>query len=258
MRSISITLVLSAFVAAAALFGCADKKQEDKTLRLYAGAGLSRAVDELAAEFEKVTGVKVEPDYGGSGMIITRAKLDQRADLFMPGDVWYVNQLQADTDLIEEKDKKLVAFFVPVIIVPKGGAKGIKSLEDLFRPDVKVALGNPRACQVGRLTTKIFEKNGLDRSKLTAKESVTVNDLGVWVKMGDVDAAIVWDAIAANFAKWVRVIEIPRDRNMISRVVIAMMTTSTHKAEARQFIEFVASPRGQEILARKGYCTREP
>lgn len=224
-------------------------------LRLYAGAGLRRAVDELAAQFEKATGIRVEPDYGGSGMIISRARLDPRADLFMPGDVWYVDQLDKQAGLIESKT--MVAYFVPVIIVRKGETR-IRGLEDFFRKDVKVALGNPKACQVGRISEQIFAKNGLDASKLQAKESLTVNELGVWVKVGDVDAAIVWDAIAANIADSVDIIEIPRQRNIISHVAVGLMTTSTNKPAARRFIEFMTSPAGRAILEGKGYRTTAP
>ena len=123
---------------------------------------------------------------------------------------------------------------------------------------MKVALGNPKACQVGRISGRILANSGLDAAKLKAKESLTVNELGVWVKAGDVDAAIVWDAIAANIADSVKVIEIPRQKNVISRVVVGLLRTSRHKREARRFIEFVAGPKGRAILNGKGYRTEAP
>ena len=250
-----IIALLILAVLATGLSGCGGKQEETKTLRLYAGAGLRRAVDELAAEFEKTTGIVVVPDYGGSGMIISRARLDPEADLFMPGDVWYVDQLHKQAGLIESKTP--VAYFVPVIIVRKG-EKRIKTLEDLFRDDVTVALGNPKSCQVGRISDKILAKSGLSRAKLNAKESLTVNELGVWVKTGDRDAAIVWDAIAANIADSVDVIEIPKDKNVISRVVVGLMKTSKDKESAQRFIDFMTGEKGRSILHGKGYRTESP
>ncbi len=239
--------------------GC-EKKQAKSIkpveLRMYAGAGLRRAVDQLATEFEAKTGVKVTPDYGGSGMIISRAQLDPAADLFMPGDVAYVDRLQEKAGLIASKTP--IAYFVPVIITAKGNPKNVRGLEDFFRDDLLIALGNPKACQVGRLSDKIFAKNKLDRAKLAPKESVTVNELGVWVKTGDVDVAIVWDAIAANIADSVDVIEIPAENNLISRVVVGLMTTSQHKSQANAFIAFMASDAGRAILNRYGYRTEAP
>lgn len=255
-RGALILLLVSGFLVPGPL-GCGDKKEEEtETLRLYAGAGLRRAVDELVAEFEKETGIRVVPDYGGSGMIISRAQLDPQADLFMPGDVWYVDRLQEKAGLIESKTP--VAYFVPVIIVAKGNPKNVRDVADFFREDVTVGLGNPKSCQVGRISERILEKSGLDRTKLDPKESVTVNELGVWVKTGDLDAAIVWDAIAANIADSVEVIEIPKDKNIISRVVVGLMKTSGNKDAARKFIDFMTGETGQAILRGKGYRTESP
>ena len=236
---------------------CGNETQEKKiTLRLYAGAGLRRGIDAAITQFEKDSGIQVEPDYGGSGMIISRAREDREADLFMPGDVWYVDKLQEKAGLIESKT--VVAYFVPVIIVAKNNPKKIMELNDFFRADIKVALGNPKACQVGRLTVKIFKKNGLDISKLNPKESLTVNELGVWVKMLDVDASVVWDAIAANIANDIEQIAIPKEKNLISNVVIGLMKTSKDKKSAQKFIDFLVSEKVRWILKEKGYRVDAP
>ena len=228
----------------------------DVTLRMYAGAGLRPAVDALIDAFKAESGITVEADYAGSGVAISRARQDPRADLFMPGDVWYVDRLHDLAGLIEAKTP--VAYFVPVIIVAKGNPKGITKLTDLCRDDVRVALGRADACQIGRLSDKILEKSDLDRAALEARESLTVNELGVWVKMGAADAAIVWDAIAATIADSVDVVPIPRESNIVSRVVVGLLTTSEHKTAARRFIDFMTGPRGRAILESKGYRTERP
>jgi molybdate transport system substrate-binding protein len=223
-------------------------------------------VDELVAEFKKETGITVEPDYGGSGAIITRAALDDQADLFMPGDVWYVDRLEEKTPG-RVVSKTSVCYFVPVMIVRADSTRKIETLADLFQDDLTVALGDPSpgGPQVGRLTVKIFEKNGLDYGKLEKKldtgllmRSATVNELGVWVKSKTADAAIVWDAIAENIRDHVRVIPIPLERNIISRVVVGQLKTSKHPEQARKFIDFMKSPKGRDILNRNGYRTEAP
>ena len=239
---------------AAACAGC-DKKEE-VTLKLYAGAGLRRAVDELAAAFEKETGIRVEPDYGGSGLQIGRVKMGAEADLFLPGDVGYLEKV---ADLVEER--KQVSWFVPTIIVAKGNPKKIRSLADFLKPQVKVALGNPKACRIGQLNDELFGKNGLDWKKIGPDRlmlSTTVNELGVWVKEHHVDGAIVWGAIAANIADDVDRIEIPKDKNVISSVVIGLMKRSGRKAEARKFMDFVTGSKGRAILKKHSYRVEAP
>jgi molybdate transport system substrate-binding protein len=256
---ISVTLILSCLFLAS----CGDRPEsapgentEQVRLKVFAGAGLRRAMDELGAAFEEKTGVVVDFDYGGSGMIISRAKEDNDADLFMPGDVWYVDRLHELTGKVQER--VTVSYFVPTIIVQAGNPKNVKTLQDFKREDLVAALGNAEACQVGRLCVKIFENAGMDRKSIDAKESLTVNELGVWVKMGDADAAIVWDAIAANIADSTEMIEIPREYNEVSTVVAGLLNTSRHPEQARQFMEFMLSEAGQTILRGKGYRTDTP
>ena len=236
--------------------GCKNEKAVKTPIKIYAGAGLRPALAELAEEFKKKTGRECEIDYGGSGMIITRAKVDDQADLFIPGDVWYVDRLNELTGNIQQKTT--ISYFVPTIIVQKGNPKKIKGIADLARKDIKVALGNPKACQVGRLCVKILANAGLDAKIISAKSSLTVNELAVWVIMKDVDAAIVWDAIAANVKEDIDMIEIPKETNEISTVVAGLMKTSQNPEAAKRFLEFITSPEGQKILQGKGYRISEP
>jgi molybdate transport system substrate-binding protein len=76
--------------------------------------------------------------------------------------------------------------------------------------------------------------------------------------MRDVDAAVVWDAIAANVAESVDMIQIPKEQNIISRVVIGRMKTSPNTAAAEQFMTFMTSPEARSILRNNKYRTDEP
>ncbi len=231
-----------------------DKPEgNEKAVKLYAGAGLRKAIDKLAAAFGEETGIVVEPEYGGSGIILTQVQMNKDGDLFMPGDVSWVEILQEKTGRVESMTQ--VSYFVPVIIVDKGNPKNITSVEDFYREDVSAALGREEACQVGKISTAILANYGLDRSELKHKESLTVNEIGVWVKMNDVDAGIVWDAIAANIADTVDIIDIPKDKNIISRVVVGLLSDSKNKEAAQKFIDFLTGKRGKKILNDNGFQT---
>lgn len=225
-------------------------------LKMFAGAGLRKAVEALEAEFEKQSGIELDVDYAGSGIAISRAREDKTADLFMPGDVWYVDRLQELTGNVIEKTP--VSYFIPVIIVQKGNPKNIRGLSDFLRKDVTAAMGNPDACQIGRLMKKIFKKNGLDYEQIDPKLSLTVNELGVWVKMKNVDMSVVWDAIAENIKDSTDKIMIPPTENIISRVVVGRLKTSKHPEAARKFVRFLQSPEARAILRKKGYTVDLP
>ncbi len=227
-------------------------------LRLYCGAGLRPAVSEIVQAFAAETGVVVECDYAGSGMLMSRVKLQREGDLFLPGDVWYLDQIDKE-GLVESRT--MVTYFVPVMLVQKGNPKGIGTLEDLTRPGVRLGLGNPDACQIGRITEQILTKNAVDMEAIGKNltfHSVTVNELGLQVQTGRVDAAIVWDAIAAYYADSCDTVPIPLAQNEISRVAIGVLRFSEHKEMAGRFVDFAAGENGKAIFARHHYRVEPP
>jgi molybdate transport system substrate-binding protein len=256
MKKVLLALLL-VLAAGAVVYLVFPRRPARPHLRLYSGAGLRRAVEKLAAAFEAETGARVEADYGGSGLVLSRSRDDATADLFLPGDVWYVDRLEELTPG-RVAARATVAYFVPTIIVARGNPKGIKGLTDLGRAGVRLGLGKSDACQIGRVSAKILSGVGLKLAELKPQESLTVNELGVWVKMKNVDAAVVWEAIAANLGEDVETVAIPPEKNSISEVVLARLSGSTHPEEADRFLEFVRGPKGQEILRATGYSVKRP
>lgn len=227
-------------------------------LSLHCGAGLRLAMEDAVKAFEKKTGVKIEASYQGSGTLITAIRLKKQGDFYMPGDVGYLDMLATDGSVL---DRRKIACFVPVIIVPKGNPKKIASLSDLVKPGVKLGLGNPKACQVGRLCEQLWAKNNIDPAAIKARtvySSMTVNELGLKVQTNSVDAAIVWDAVAVEFAKDADVVEIPLEQNILSNVSIGLLKYSANKPLARKFMGWLAGPEGQGIFRRHHYTIEAP
>ena len=265
-QRVTIPVAIICALAALASSGCDGSRDEadrsgGKTLLLYCGAGMRLPAAEIIDAFHKETGVTVQADYAGSGTLISRIKTIRSGDLYMPGSVSYVDDLQEQTGLVDSK--KLVTYFVPCLIVAKGNPLKIRTLADLARPGLKVALGDDRACQIGRTTRKIIEKNLLDRAaidKNVVMTSVTVNELPLWVKTKTIDATIAWDAVAAgeNFADAVEIVPIPLEQDIISRVAVAVLTCSKDLPLARQFAGFLAGPTAQAIFQKHHYRVTAP
>ncbi len=239
--------------------GCgAGQGESARPLLLYCGAGIRPAAEELVEAFSKKYGVSIESDYAGSEVLLGRIKLSERGDLYMPGDVHYIDQA-AEEGFIEKRET--ACFFVPVILVAEGNPKGIKGLEDLTQPELRVGLGDPQACAIGRKSAKIFEKNGIDPQAIEENvvfRSLTVNELGNQVKMGMVDAAIVWDAVAGYFDEHAEVVPIPPEDNVISTVVVGSLRFSGQPELAADFVEFAGSDEAKAIFKRHQYTVELP
>jgi len=237
--------------------GCRMRPVE-KTLVLYCGAGIRPPAEELADAFGRAHGVTVECDFAGSEVLLSRIKLTRSGDVYLPGDAHYVD-LAAKEDLIAES--RTICYFVPVLLVAKGNPKGIRTLADLSRPGVRVGLGDPEACAIGRKAVKILAKNGISLEDIAgnvAFRSLTVNELGDKVKLGALDVVIVWDATAAYYADSAEAIPIPVKDNVISTVPAAVLTTSDNPELARQLMEYLASEQGRSVFAKYHYSVTKP
>lgn len=248
-------------VTASLLFGCKAEKPEDSTakeLLLYCGAGIRPPVQEIAEAFESEHGVKVVTDYAGSEVLLSKIKLARRGDLYMPGDKHYVEQAATEGMILSQQS---VCYFVPTILVRKNNLKNIHGLQDLLKNGLKLGLGDAKACAIGRKTKQIFAKNNIaweDVEKNVAFQSLTVNELGMQIQAGSLDAVIVWDAIARYYSEHGTEVPIPVEQNVISTVNIGILTFTKDRSLAGQFVEFAASERGQSIFKQHNYRTEPP
>jgi molybdate transport system substrate-binding protein len=241
----------------ACCLGC-SRGSEQARLVVYCAAGMRPPMAELAEEFGRQQGLTVETDFAGSEMLLSRIKLTRRGDLFMPGDEHYVDRAKAEGLIASAKT---ACYFVPVILVQKGNPKNIRALADLTRPGLRLGLGDPNACAIGRVSAAVLAKNKLPPDKIDRNvvfRSLTVNELGNNVKLKELDAAIVWDAVAAYFAADADAIPIPPDRNVISAVTIGVLGCSEQPDLAEKFVAYVVSAEGREVLRRHRYTTELP
>ncbi|MBT3194045.1 MAG: solute-binding protein [Verrucomicrobia bacterium] len=248
MKQLAATLCI--WVLHLLLFaGCGVR--QTPLVTLYAGAGLRPAVESIRVVFEARTGIALEVDYAGSGVILARVQDDPLADLFLPGDAWYVERLQALNGSVVETVS--VARLIPVLAVAPGNPKCIRGLRDLSRPDVTAALGHPKACQIGRTARGMLGRVGLDWDAVADKESLTVNELVTWVKMNDVDVALVWDSTARAVGDSVDLVPVSLQAGEISPVTCALLSTSRDRSVAQSFMHFMAGEEGQRLLRENGY-----
>lgn len=236
------------------LAGC----NSEPALMLYCGAGIRPPVAEAVEEFGRLHSIRVETAYAGSEVLLGQMKLAGRGDLYMPGDGYYVEQAE-QAGLVAST--RPICCFVPVILVQKGNPKDIRTLADLARPGLVVGLGEAEACAVGRQSSKIFAKNRISEEEINRNvvvRALTVTDLANSVKLKALDAAIVWDAVAAGVADATDMVALKSEENIVSTVSIAILKSASNPELAQEFVDFLASEHGQQIFQKHHYTLSPP
>lgn len=225
-------------------------------LFLLAGAGLRKPTDKIIQQFEKETGHTVLVEYGGSGKILARYRTTRNGDLFMPGSLFYINKLKKDNFVLNQKP---VVYHTAVIGVHLKNGKNINSFQDLAKPGIKVALGDPKAMAFGRTSTEILKKSGLKEEieKNTVVYGATVNQLTLYVLNRVVDASIIGRSNAFIHRQKIRMIPIPSAFFKPETVAIALLKSSKQPKIAKQFQEFVCSEKGIEQFKLAGFIPLE-
>ncbi|EHQ36928.1 molybdate ABC transporter substrate-binding protein [Methanoplanus limicola] len=224
----------------------------EESLIVYCGAGLREPMDNIAADFEEQENVKIKFTYGGSAQLLSQIELLQEGDAYMPGARSYI---QSAIDKGFVSDSNDVVYHVMTIAVPKGNPKNITCLEDLTNEGVRVGIGEPDGPAVGSAAKKLLDKNGLweDIQDNIVVQSGTVNELLVYLNMGQTDAVIIWEDLLneENMEK----VDIPVSSGFVKVVPVGMLTFTEKEDTAKKFIDFVSSDAGKAYFEEAGFDT---
>ena len=225
-------------------------------LKVYSGAGLIKPMEEFKAEFEKTHSVHVAVHYGSSGELFGLLGMGQSCDVLIPGAAKYTEDA-VKNGWVEKGSVHRLVKHVPVIAVPKGNPAGIRSLEDLARPGVKLAIGDPKGPAIGRVANMIFKKNGLAEGIRPNVQVMapTVNQLLIYVALGQVDAAVIWRDLVtwAEGRGKLDVVDIPAEKNLIKTIPTGVGTSSASPELAHAFNDYIGSPEGMGIWKKHGF-----
>lgn len=232
--------------------------QAAESLLVYAGAASKPPTEEAAKAYEQKTGVKVEVVFGGSGYVLSQMKLAKQGDLYFPGSSDYMEKAKRDGDVFAETEKVIV-YLVPAINVQKGNPHNIRTLKDLTKPGLRVAIANPEGVCVGACAVEIIENEFSPREKAAFKKNLanytaSCEKTATAISLKQADAVIGWRV----FQYWdpERIETIPLPKKQIPRIgyiPIAISKFTKQRAKAQAFIDFLTSPEGQKIFAKYKY-----
>jgi len=226
-------------------------------LLFYCGATMVRPMKEIAHLYTRRYGIRVTIVQGGSGDLLRQLKSVKKGDLYLPGSADY---------LYREEDRSLFGYRAEigenslVLLVRRGNPKKIRGVEDLLRPELRVAIGAARLGSIGRVTREaLLKKRGREfycRIQNGAMYFVTDSrELVEMLKRGEIDVGISWKATALfpENRPYVEAIALPKGLCKPKKLVIAVLNYSKNSEAAKRFVDLTASPEGEAIMKANGF-----
>ncbi len=254
MRFSSRTLLILVLLCCTLGLRTAAQAAEKTTLMVYAGAGIRPALDELGKAFESKTGIRIDYNYKGSGCLLPDVLMSREGDVYIPGELYYMKQA-VDRKLVKP-GFKVVATMTTTLLVPTNNPKQIKTVQDLAKPGVQLGLGDVQAVAAGRAAKEVLTKAGVwdQASKNIVTTGQNVTELSNLVKLGQLDATIVWNTTGALYTKReLTALTIPAKYAVVVPVPAGVVTFSTHAKEAQRYLDFLASKEGKAIFLKHGF-----
>ncbi|MCA9109309.1 MAG: molybdate ABC transporter substrate-binding protein [Planctomycetaceae bacterium] len=235
-----------------------------QTLTMYAAAGMRTAVEQIAHQYEQEYGTHIDLQYGGSNTLLNQLQVNEfeTADLYLAADDFYTDKA---VELGLAAEVLPIGHQRAVIAVRKDQKKEIQSLADLLRDDVTVAVANPDQAAIGKATRRLLRKIEVDGTtrwnQLEAAVTQhgvfkpTVNDVSNDIKLGAVDAGIVWETTVAmpSNRDELQAIPVPELEGEPDLISIAVLNSSQQPTAALKFARYLtASDKGLPVFAEFG------
>lgn len=252
--------VVAVGLAVAAVAGCGSgspsstgtssspKPATTGTITVFAAASLMGSFTQIGKQFEAAhPGDTVKFSFASSSSLATEITSGAPADVFASAAPTNMDTVVTAGDASNPQD---FAKNTAEIAVPPNNPAHVTSVADLANSSVKVALCQPQV-PCGVVAAGVFKNAGITVKPVTLEPDV--KSTLTQVELGNVDAGVVYvtDVLAAG-AK-VKGITIPASDNASTLYPIAAISNSKNLSIAQQFVAYVLSPAGQQVLTAAGF-----
>lgn len=243
------------------------RTSESVTLTVFAAASLTEAFTEIGQVFEaEHPGVRIRFNFAGSQQLAQQLIHGAPADLFASA-----NEKQMQTVIeagrIGSGSQQVFAHNRLVIIYSKDDPVAPKTLKDLSTPGLRLILA-ARENPAGQYAISFLEQIGQNpafgpgfvEDVLANVVSYEENVRAVWTKisLGEADAGIVYFSDShQDTGRRVGHLDITPTLNTMATYLIAQTADGSQQELAQDFIQLLASPKGQEALTEHGFLKIE-
>jgi molybdate transport system substrate-binding protein len=213
---------------------------------IFVAASTKVAVEQIAADFNKETGIGVEVVPGPSSGLVKQIEQGAKAELFLSADQASADRL-AEKGLIDERRNLLTNTLV--VIVPADSSLEIKDLNALADASVKrLAVAEPKV-PAGEYARDALTKAGiLDKVQDKFVGGIDVKATLQFVARGEADAGFVYltDAIGNSQVKVA--FQVPADLHRPIEYPLVLLKQGTADAGAKRLYEYLGSEKAAKVF----------
>ncbi|MBD3808294.1 MAG: molybdate ABC transporter substrate-binding protein [Epsilonproteobacteria bacterium] len=227
-----------------------------QTITVAAAANLKYALTDIAKEFTKQSGIKVNIITGASGKLTQQIMSGAPFDALLSADMEYPAKLAKGG---YTTTPSRVYAYGTLILWSANGADLSKGVAGLASPTIKrVAIANPSTAPYGQASMnalRYYKVEAAVKPKFINGESI--NQVATYVTTKAVDVGfmakpIVFSPTMKNVGKWVEVD--PRSYNKIEQAMVGLKNGSPqNQIAAKKFLRFMASAKARDILKINGF-----
>ncbi len=219
------------------------------TVTVLAAASLTESFTRLGKDFEAANpGTTVTFSFAGSAQLAAQITAGAPADVFAAAGPAPMATVEKAGDTAAPPQ-----VFVRnqlVIAVPKGNPRGLRRLADLSGPGLKVALCAEQV-PCGAAARKALDASGAMLTPVTLEQDVRAALSKV--KLGEVDAALVYRTDVRAAAAQVDGVDFPESAGAVNDYPIAALKDAPNAAGAKAFVAYVLSGPAAAVLTAAGF-----
>ncbi len=254
---------LALFAVTAVALGAAagPASAQGRDVVVFAAASLKNALDEVAAQWQRVTAKKAVISYAASNTLIKQIEQSAPADIFISADLAWMDYGQ-QKGLIKPESRFNLLGNRLVLIAPKGSnvSADIRPGFDLsaLLKGGRLAMANVDAVPAGKYGKAALEKLGAwNAVKDKIAQAENVRAALVLVSRGEAPLGIVYQTDAASDPTVKIVGTFPENTHPPIIYPVALTKESTNP-EAPALLNYLHSPAARSAFERQGFTVLAP
>ncbi|MDQ1398041.1 MAG: molybdate transport system substrate-binding protein [Acidimicrobiaceae bacterium] len=245
-------LALLAATATTAACGSGQKTTRatavNGNVTVFAAASLTESFNDLQASLKTSDpGLKVTYSFSGSGALVAQVQQGAPADVIATADLAAMKKL-TDAGLVEAP--MTFAKNKLEILVAPGNPKGVHTLGDLARSDLKIVTEDDTV-PAGKYAAQILQMAGVTVRPVSREADV--KSAVAKITSGEADATIVYVTDVDAAGAKAQGVAIPDAQNVVAEYPIAIVKTTKNHEAAVAFVAAVTKSSGQAALYRHGF-----